>query len=193
VQVPIDEIVFIPTLPVRVEEVITPIGHAASGTILTVTDNQLAVDAALPLDVAPLVKAGMPVTIDEQALGIKATGIVETVASTPGTRGVDGFHIYLGIRVETTPSRLDGFSVRVTIPIESTSGAVTAVPVSALSLASDGTSRIQVERNGGLEYVTVKPGMAANGFVQVTPIGGSLSPSQKVVIGYGNPGTRDAR
>ena len=188
VQVPIDEIVFIPTLPVRVEEVITPIGHAASGTILTVTDNQLAVDAALPLDVAPLVKAGMPVTIDEQALGIKATGIVETVASTPGTRGVDGFHIYLGIRVETTPSRLDGFSVRVTIPIESTSGAVTAVPVSALSLASDGTSRIQVERNGGLEYVTVKPGMAANGFVQVTPIGGSLSSSQKVVIGYGNPG-----
>jgi len=106
---------------------------------------------------------------------------------------VDGFHIYLGIRVETTPNRLDGFSVRVTIPIESTSGAVTAVTVSALSLASDGTSRIQVERNGGLEYVTVKPGMAANGFVQITPIGGSLSTSQKVVIGYGNPGTRDAR
>jgi hypothetical protein len=36
-------------------------------------------------------QAGMPVTIDEQALGIKATGVVTMVATTPGTRGVDGF------------------------------------------------------------------------------------------------------
>jgi multidrug efflux pump subunit AcrA (membrane-fusion protein) len=155
---------------------------------LTVTDNQLAVDAALPLDAAPLVKVGMPVTIDEQALGIKANGTVETVAGTPGTRGVDGFHIYLGVRVDGTPGRLEGFSVRLTIPIQSTSGVVTAVPVSALSLATDGSSRVQVKKSGGLEYLTVKPGLSAGGFVQVTPVAGNLSAGQEVVVGYSNPG-----
>jgi peptidoglycan hydrolase-like protein with peptidoglycan-binding domain len=193
VQVPVDEVVFIRTLPVRVEEVAAVIGGAATGSLLTVTDNQLAVDAALPLDAAPLVKAGMPVAIDEQALGIKATGVVETVASTPGTRGVDGFHIYVGIRVDSTPVRLEGFSVRLTIPIESTKGTVTAVPVSALSLATDGTSRLQVERNGALDYVTVKPGLSANGYVEVSPLDGKLASGQLVVVGYNNPAGKDAR
>ena len=185
--------VFIRTLPVRVEEVTAVIGGAATGSLLTVTDNELAVDASLPLDAAPLVKAGMPVAIDEQALGIKATGVVETVASTPGTRGVDGFHIYLGIRVDSTPVRLEGFSVRLTIPIESTKGTVTAVPVSALSLATDGTSRLQVEKNGALDYVTVKPGLSANGYVEVSPLDGKLAPGQLVVVGYNNPAGKDAR
>ena len=64
-------------------------------------------------------KPGMKVAIDEQALGIKATGVVEEVANTPGTRGVDGYHFYLGVKVESTPVSLAGFSVRLTIPIES--------------------------------------------------------------------------
>jgi multidrug efflux pump subunit AcrA (membrane-fusion protein) len=191
--VPVDEAVFIRTLPVRVEEVSAAIGNVATGSLLTVTDNQLAVDASLPLDAAPLVKPGMPVTIDEQALGINATGVVETVATTPGTRGVDGFHIYLGIKVDSTPVRLEGFSVRLTIPIESTKGTVTAVPVSALSLATDGTSRLQVERNGALEYVTVKPGLSSNGYVEVSALDGKLAPGQRVVVGYNNPAGRDAR
>jgi len=193
VQLPVDEVVFIRALPVRVEEVTGVIGNAATGSLLTVTDNQLAVDSALPLDAAPLVKPGMPVAIDEQALGIKATGVVETVATTPGTHGVDGFHIYLGIGVDSTPIRLEGFSVRLTIPIESTKGAVTAVPVSALSLATDGTSRLQVERNGALEYVTVKPGLSANGYVEVNPLEGKLAPGQRVVVGYNNPAGSEVR
>jgi hypothetical protein len=192
-QVPVDEVVFVRSLPVRVEDVTAAIGGAATGSLLTVTDNQLAVDASLPLDAAPLIKPGMPVTIDEQALGVQAKGVVETVATTPGTRGVDGFHIYMGVRVDSTPVRLEGISVRLTIPIESTKGAVTAVPVSALSLATDGTSRLQVQRNGKLVYVTVKPGLSANGYVEVSPLDGKLAPGQFVVVGYSNPSGGDAR
>jgi multidrug efflux pump subunit AcrA (membrane-fusion protein) len=190
VQVPVDEIVFIPTLPVRVEEVTARVGDVARGPVLTVTDNQLAIDSSLPLDAAPLVKPGMPVFIDEPALGIKASGVVERVANTPGTRGVDGYHFYLGVRVHETPTPLKGFSLRLTIPIESTDGAVTVVPISALSLAADGTSRIQVENNGALEYVVVEPGLSADGFAQVTPVDGTLGPGQLVVVGYDNPENR---
>ncbi len=192
VQVPVDEIVFVPVLPVRVEEVTAVVGVAASGPVMSVTDYQLAVDSALALDAAPLVRPGMPVAIDEQALGVKAKGIVEQVASTPGTRGVDGYHFYVEVRVVETQARLEGVSLRLTIPVESTKGAVLAVPTSALSLAADGTSRVQVQRgNGALEYVVVKPGLAADGYVEVTPVDGALAPGELVVVGYKIPENRD--
>ncbi|MGH8642999.1 MAG: peptidoglycan-binding protein [Gammaproteobacteria bacterium] len=191
VQVPIDEIVFLPSLPVRVEQVTGVVGGAASGPVMSVTDNRITIDSSLPLDAAPLVKPGMAVAIDEQALGIKAKGVVEMVDKTPGTRGVDGYHIYFAVRVGESSTPLQGFSLRLTIPIESTKGAVTAVPLSALSLAADGRSRIQVENNGALEYLVVEPGMAADGFVEVTPVDGALKPGQLVVVGMENNENRD--
>lgn len=187
-QVPVDEIVFLPSLPVRVEEVASAIGDSAAGTIVKVTDNQVSVDGALSLDTAPLVKPGMRVQIDEQALGIRATGTVKRVADTPGTHGVDGFHIYFEVAVDETPTRLEGFSLRLTIPIESTEGEVTAVPLSAVALAADGRSRVQREReDGSLEYVTVQPGMSADGYVQVTAVDDELAPGDLVVVGYETP------
>jgi len=136
------------------------------------------------LEEGPLVRPGMAVAIDERDLGINATGVVHRVADTPGTFGVDGFHIYLEILVDETPLSLEGVSLRLTIPTESTKGPVTVVPVSALSLAADGTSRVQVDNDGTLEFVVVEPGLSADGFVEVTPVDGTLAPGQLVVIGY---------
>ena len=189
VQIPVDEIVFIPELPVRVEEITAVIGAAAAGPVLSVTNNQLAIDSALPLETAPLIKPGMTVTINEQALGIKAKGVVEAVASTPGTRGVDGYHVYFETRVTETSGKLEGVSLRLTIPIKSSKGAVTAVPISALSLAADGTSRVQVQNKGVLEYIVVTPGLVADGYVEVTPVHGTLAPGRLVVVGYKTPDT----
>jgi multidrug efflux pump subunit AcrA (membrane-fusion protein) len=187
VQVPVDEVVFVRALPVRVEELKATVGAAASGVLLSVTDNQLSIDSTLPLEAASLVKPGMRVVIDETALAVHATGLVQSVASTPGTRGADGFHIYFEVRVDPTPVVLEGFSVRLTIPLQSTHGAVTAVPVSALSLAADGSSRVQVQEQGQLTYVVVVPGLSADGFVEVTPRSGKLAPGQLVVVGYNQP------
>jgi len=184
VKVPIDEIVFISTLPVRVEQINCAVGDKASGPVMTVTNNQLAVDSSLALDEAPLVKPGMTVAIDEPDLGITATGVVERVADTPGTFGVDGFHIYFEIFVDQTSIPLEGISLRLTIPVESTGGKVIAVPVSALSMTADGTSRVQVDNNGSLDFVVVQPGLSADGFVEVTPVDGTLRPGQLVVVGY---------
>ena len=185
-QVPVDEIVFLPALPVRIKEVTVNVGDPARGRVMSVTDNQLVIDSSLPLDAAQLVKPGMPVVIDEQALGVKAAGIVEKVAPTPGTHGIDGYHIYFEVRVVKTSTRLEGFSLRLTIPIESSDGAVTVVPLNALSLSADGKSRVQVKNNSALEYIVVEPGLSADGYVEVTPLDGSLNPGQLVVVGYKN-------
>ncbi|MCA9742354.1 peptidoglycan-binding protein, partial [candidate division KSB1 bacterium] len=81
---------------------------------------------------------------------------------------------------------LEGFSLRLTIQIKSTGGKVLAVPVSAVSLAADGKSRVQVDENGTFKYINVEPGLSAEGYVEVTPINGTLSPGQLVVVGYEN-------
>ena len=118
-------------LPVRVEQVTGVVGSAASGPVLSVTDNQIVIDSSLPLEAAALVKPGMEVAIDEPALGFKAKGIVESVAASPGTHGVDGYHFYFAVRVGETQTPLQGFSLRLTMPVQSTAGAVIAVPMSA--------------------------------------------------------------
>ena len=188
VQVPVDEIVFLPALPVRVQEVTGAVGNSTNGPVLSVTDNQITIYSSLALDAAPFVKPGMEVLIDEPAYGVKAKGIVEKVESTPGTHGVDGYHIYFSVRVDHAPAPLDGFSLRLTIPIKSTNRAVTTVPLSAIFLAADGTSRVQVDNNGTLTSLVVEPGLAANGYVEVTARDGTLTPGQFVVVGSKNGG-----
>ncbi|MEZ4862303.1 MAG: peptidoglycan-binding protein [Caldilineaceae bacterium] len=184
IQIPADEIVFVPAVPVRVDQVDVAIGDTASGSILTVTNNQLSIDSSLPLREAPLVKPGMAVTIDEPELGVKATGVVARVAETSGTDGVDGFHVYFETQVSASDAKLDNLSLRLTIPVASTGGAVLVVPLSAVSLTSDNRSIVQVENNGALTEVEVEVGLAADGYVAVTPKnGGVLTLGQPVLIG----------
>jgi hypothetical protein len=179
VQVPADEIIFVASAPVRVSEATA--GDQTTGPLVTVTNAIVAIDGALRLEEGPIVEPGMTVLIDEADLNIKATGKVSRVADAPGTNGVDGFHIYFEVIVDNSPANLVGASVRLKVPVESTSGSVLAVPVSALSLSTDGSSRIQLENR---EYVTVEPGLSANGFIEVTPIEGTLKAGDLVVVGF---------
>ena len=159
-------------------------GQETSGVLMTVTDSTVAIDGSLPIEAFALVKQGMAVTIDEPQLGIKASGVVNRVAATPGTEGVDAFHVYFEVRVDKSPPTLIGASVRLSIPIEQSGGGVLAVPISALSLAPDGSSRVQRSATGGIQFVTVTPGLSASGYVQVTPIEGTLNPGDLVVVGF---------
>ena len=87
-----------------------------------------------------------------------------------------------------TPNGLDvslaGASVVQTVSVQTTEGEVLAVPVAALSMASDGTTRVQVQpAQGPAKYVTVEPGLSAKGLVAVNPVGGELGPGDLVVVG----------
>ena len=184
VQVPADEVVFVTSAVLRVSELAVVRGDAAGGALMTATDTTVAIDGSLRLEEAPLVEVGMIVQIEEPDLGIAASGVVSRVADAPGTNGVDGFHVYFEIVVDEPPANLVGASVRLIVPLESTGEATLAVPISALSLAPDGSSRVQLERNGVLEFVRVEPGLSAEGFVAVTPLDGALAPGDLVVIGF---------
>ena len=185
VQVPADEVVFVATEGVRLSELLVATGDPASGGVMLVTDSDVFVDGSLAVEDAELVTAGMTVSIDETSLGIATEGTVSFVAESPGTNGVDGFHIYFELSVTEAPQSLVGASVRLTIPVQSTGDSVLAVPVSALTMGPDGSSRVQVDSGGGIELVEVTPGLSADGYVEITPATGAvLQAGDLVVIGF---------
>lgn len=183
VAVPANEVLFFPSLPVRVDAVKLKAGDAISGAVMQVSTAHLAVDSALSLSDATLVRVGAPVTINEPNLGITVPGTVTLVASAPGTNGVDPQHVYIEVTPSSAPAQLVGASVKLTIAVKTTHGKVLAVPISALSLLADGTTRIQVERGGRLVSIPVVPGLGAGGLVEVTPIGVSLAAGDQVLVG----------
>jgi hypothetical protein len=151
---------------------------------MTATSSRLVVESALSAADAKLVREGGTVAIKAPEANIDATGTVTRVATTPGTNGVDPQRFYL----EVTPTGIDvslaGTSVVQTISVQSTQGEVLAVPVSALSMASDGSTRVQVQApRAPARFVTVDPGLSAKGLVAVKPVRGDLTPGDLVVVG----------
>jgi hypothetical protein len=96
---------------------------------------------------------------------------------------VDPGRIYLEVKPRTAPAQLVGTSVKLTISVKTTGKPVLVVPLTALSVGADGSARIQVERAGRSEYVTVNPGLAAKGLVEVEAAGSHLGPGDLVVVG----------
>jgi Putative peptidoglycan binding domain len=191
VVVPANELLFFPALPLRVDDVRALRGDVVAGPVMTVTTARLAVDSSVDVSQAKLVRKGSPVTIESTEFNVTLQGTVTDVATTAGTKGVDPGKVYLevtpveGAKTDVDPKNLNGSSVKLTIPISSTGKAVLAVPVAAVSIAADGSSRVEVEDdpNKPTRFVTVLTGLAAEGFVEVTPVGGQLAVGIQVVVG----------
>jgi peptidoglycan hydrolase-like protein with peptidoglycan-binding domain len=184
IQVPANEILFFPTLPLRVDAVKAKRGSAVSGSVMNITSSRLVVDSSLSVSDAKLVRPGDPVTIEDQDLGIKAGGLVSVVAETPGTNRVDPSRFYLAVAPGAGVQALVGASVKLTIAVKSTKGLVLAVPPNALSVGGDGDSRVQVRRGGRTTLVKVVPGLAAQGLVEIRPAGNAaLAPGDLVIVG----------
>jgi Putative peptidoglycan binding domain len=191
VVVPANELLFFPALPLRVDDVKALRGDVVAGPVMTVTTARLAVDSSVDVSQAKLVRKGSPVTIESTEFNVILQGTVTDVATTAGTKGVDPGKVYLevtpveGAKTDVDPKNLNGSSVKLTIPISSTGKAVLAVPVAAVSIAADGSSRVEVEDdpNKPTRFVTVRTGLAAEGFVEVTPVGGKLDVGTQVVVG----------
>jgi peptidoglycan hydrolase-like protein with peptidoglycan-binding domain len=189
VQLPADEVVFVRSMPVRVSEALATLGAAPSDPLVTVTSSDMVVEGQIPVEQANLVREGAEVVIDEPDLGIEAIGRVSHVAERPGTNGADGFHVSFLVAVEgEAPIGLAGTSVRLTIPVRSTKTMTLTVPMSAVSLGPDGESRVQRADGGSFQSVPVRTGLSAAGYVSVTPLDGTLTDGDLVLVGFGPEG-----
>lgn len=188
-QVPADEVVFFPTLPLRVSTVTVRVGDRADGPLMTVTNSRLVVSGAVNASDAQVIKVGAGVRIAATELGVSANGTVAAVAQSPGTQGADAQRFHIEITPADAPASIVGASVVLTISVTSTQGEVLVVPVAALSVAADGSSRVQRQTGpGAVTPVTVRPGLAARGLVEVTPLSAGLKAGDLVVVGSPSTG-----
>jgi Putative peptidoglycan binding domain len=185
VQVPADEILFVPSTPANVDSVTAKRGTPATGDLITVTNTRLAIDSALSVEDAKLVSVGQPVQISEPDLHVNITGTVRQVAEQNGTNGVDPGKRFVEIQPSSkAPSTLVNTSVALKIAVKSSKGQVLTVPTNAVSTGADGDQRVQIPVGRTSRFVKVDVGLQAEGFYEINPrVRGALKPGDRVVIG----------
>ena len=176
---PVSEVVYVKTLPRRVDDVKVERGGTVNGVVMSASGSSLVVTLKVDAETAQRLKAGMVASLDLDGTAIAAK--VRRVAKNGSTYDVV---VAPNTLTASQLALLREANVRVTIPVKSTSGKVLAVPLAALSSGSDGGSRVEVLRNGQVELVPVTVGLSADGFAQVTPKGDAkLSDGDQVVVG----------
>lgn len=185
--VPAGELIFLKTLPVQVAEVQAKRGGAATGSFMTVSGADIAMTVAVQKADAARLEVGDTVIIDEPDLIPEPLEATITEIPEAGSSG----RVEMKVLLPNLPPELMGASVRVIIPVESTSSEVLVVPAAALSAVANGDVRVEVEeadKPGTTRFVTVVTGLAADGVVEVKPVEGKLAKGDRVVVGKADIG-----
>ncbi|WP_433245520.1 peptidoglycan-binding protein [Streptosporangium sp. CA-135522] len=209
VGVPPGEIVFLPSLPARLDKASVKPGDTVEGKVATVTSSAFAVTGSVESKEAKLLRKGMKATLETtdgtrfpavlSATGEAAKPAEEEKKSEDDKASAETLG---SVPVLLTPTvtkglrRLVGVPVTVKISIGATGGAVLTVPVAAVVTSADGRPRVQVEVSGDpddsggssdsgdkVHDVEVRTGLTADGDVEVTPVKpGGLKEGDRVVV-----------
>jgi len=189
-QLPVSEVLYLTSLPRRVDSVAVTRGATLNGVSLRVSGAQLQLSGATTESNARLLSVGAESHFDLPDGGSHRAVIGEIKAPTDGgSRWTLEF-----VPDPLTPEQftaLQGKNVRVSIPVGATAGEVLYVPVSALTAGPGGEARIEVvegDPHDGVKALTrmvvVDTGLAADGYVEITPVGGGVvNVGDLVVVG----------
>ncbi len=183
--VPIEELVFVPTLPRKVSGVGVELGSTAAGGVMSLTGPSTVIDSVISTSDRKLISEGMEAVVEDDDLGVSVSATISFVAANPGGGEVPEDRYAMRLEPnEDLPEEAFFQSLRVTIPISSTSGQVLVVPLAAVSAGPDGTSRVEVQtQDDSTNLVDVTTGLAADGFVEIRAVNGSLAEGDRVVVG----------
>lgn len=182
---PASEVVYLETLPRRVDAVTARRGGTVEGAVMSVSGATLQVVGTAATTDADLLQVGSTGSIDLDGTAIPVTVTEIAEAGDSGEEQATGRRTVTLQPGDLTPEQqtaLQGSNVRVSLPVSSTGGAVLAVPLAALTAGPGGESRVEVMADDGdTTLVEVETGLAAGGYVQVT--GDGLAEGDLVVVG----------
>lgn len=201
---PASEVVWLASMPRRVDEVLVTRGATVNGAVLSVSGADLSVTAQVSADEAGLLQVGavatlaVPGSADISAVVTQIGGAQPAAAQDgadpnagSGDGGSSGTALILqpqNVSNEQAQA-LRGANVKVTIPVASTSGAVLVVPVAGLFSDAGGTPRVEVlQDDGSTRFQPVRLGLSTKGEVEVSPIddqGNALQPGS-ATLGEGS-------
>lgn len=179
---PAQEVVWLPAMPRRVDEILVQRGSVVSGALMRVSGADLSVKAKVGVQEASLLKPGLKAT-----LTVPGVGTVDALVSEIQTGDSTGTPVILQPQNVTNEQAqaMRGVNVKVTIPVASTAGEVLVVPVAALFSDATGTPRVEIlNADGTTRFQPVKLGLSTGGEVEVSPIddrGASVQPSESTL------------
>lgn len=217
---PSAEVLFLSSLPRRVDEVRVKRGDVLQGTAMTVSGATLTVTGTVAKQDAELLSKGLPATfapaggaelkatvtrIDKPGTKTEGSGQGGSASADAGSgdsggsggdapKSSDRYTVFLdpGNLTAEQIEQLRGTNVRLKIPVASTKGEVLSVPIAALSTGSGGENRVELlisskqngkDRTDETATVTVKAGLAADGYVEISSADPRIKAGAKVVVG----------
>jgi hypothetical protein len=186
---PAGEVLYLPDLPRRVDEVSVMRGSSITGPVMRVSGATLVISGSASASDAALLEVGAPATL-AMPDGDQGATIASVLPAEPaGGESTSGRFTVLFTPDALTDEQIQavqGSNVRVRIPVSSTEGDVLAVPLAALTAGPGGESRVEFAPGGdGAETVLIEvsTGLAAEGFVEITAVDGALGVGDLVVVG----------
>ncbi|WP_241985380.1 hypothetical protein [Cryobacterium sp. TMS1-20-1] len=190
---PAGEVLYLPGLPRRVDEISVKRGSSITGPVMRVSGATLVISGSATASDAALLEVGAPaiLALPDGDQGATITSILPAEpasgAATSSAPASDRFTVLFAPDALTDEQiqAVQGSNVRVRIPVSSTEGEVLAVPLAALTAGPGGESRVEFDPGEGAETVLVEvtTGLAAEGFVEITAVDGSLAVGDLVVVG----------
>jgi multidrug efflux pump subunit AcrA (membrane-fusion protein) len=182
---PTSEVVFLSAMPRQVASLSVEVGDVPTDSVMTITGGETVIESGIADADRKLIEVGAEAVVEDDDLGLRLPAVVTFLADSPGgpSLSADRYAMRLEATEEIPEEAING-NFRISIPITSSGGDVLAVPLAALSAGADGTARVEVERiPGQTDLVEVSTGLRAEGFVEITPLDGSLEAGDRVVVG----------
>ncbi|MEA3184567.1 MAG: hypothetical protein QOJ74_1044 [Ilumatobacteraceae bacterium] len=177
---PAAELVFIPTLPRRVDTMDLVRGAVLDGPAMSVSGATVVVRGAVDVADRTLVAVGMPAAIKA------VDGTIDATVTSIEPQA-NGGAIATITPTAPTPEQVDaikGINVQVIIPIAATNGEVLCAPLAALSAGPGGESRVELQHaDGTSDLVQVTLGLSAQGYAEISSSASPLAAGDLVVVG----------
>lgn len=201
---PASEIVFVPSLPRRVDVVQATRGGTITGEFMSVSGATIQITGSATRADAELLTVGTvgSIVLDDQELPVTVAEVTDSKATPTTPEGEQGegqeqeqedapkgdrrtVVFTLGDLTQEQVLALQNTNVRVRVPVSSTEGEVLAVPLAALTAGPGGESRVELAGSGdkASSLVTVTTGLAADGYVEIAGSEAPLTAGDLVVVG----------
>lgn len=193
---PMAELLYLTSFPARISSSTAEIGSDASTATLNFSTGALTVYVTSDAELHQIAKTGGKVELSSEILGKSAEGTVSgqiDASSTDatvsgGSSGSTQTGQSQSQMIAVAPdvalgAEWAGQDVRVKFINGATSGAVLAVPISAIYSNADGQRVVSVRSKGTTVQVVVRTGVVGGGYAEIVSAKPSLAVGQLVVIG----------
>lgn len=183
VQIPLDEVVFVPELPANVVSVHVEVGDvpADGSALLDLATGEVRIRTIVPATQIAGIEVGARVAILDEASGTTLDAEVVALAAEPSSDSGRLEHD-LELRPLRTANDLVGRNVRVTFTLSSSSGAVLAVPITAVWTGDGDNVFVTVSDGGTTRDIGVTPGIVVGGWVEIIEADEALHEGDAVIV-----------